>query len=173
MRRNADALDIVLGIHPTDRGFGWVVFDASPIDWGTVDERSSDKNAHCLSRIRRLIRRYQPAVVVLEEFDALPARRAPRIRRLCRSIVSLAGANRSAVAIYSRAQVRATFVNAGARSRHEIAQSIAEQIEGFDGDVPPVRKPWLNEYPRMALFNAVALVLTHFNQTGSPQSGGR
>ena len=41
-----------------------------------------------------------------------------------------------------------------------IAETIAKHIPAFDRYLPPPRKPWMSEDPRMAVFDAVALALT-------------
>lgn len=154
---------LVMAIHPHSHGFAWVVFEAPivPADWGIV-EIKKDRNARCLTRIQRIMERYEPAVVILEQFDKLPARRSARVKALCTSIGRLA-ANRSVeLYVYSRAAVRTCFVSAGARTRYEIANAIAIHIEVLRRHLPPTRRAWQSEDHRQSLFDAAALAITHF-----------
>jgi hypothetical protein len=163
MKQGASRPGLVLGIHPMDRGFGWALFAGplAPLDWGVVEERRN-KNARCLARIEQLIEQHRPVQIVLEEFEGVAAQRALRIRRLCRSLVDLAKKRGIATRAYSRAEIGAYFASAGAVTRYEIASAIAGRIDAFRHQLPRVRRPWMSEHPRMALFNATAVVLAHF-----------
>lgn len=153
---------LVLGFHPTARGFGWVVFEGPfrPIDWGLVSAGKA-KNATCLRRLDRLLVRFMPEVLVLEAYDRETTRRARRIARLGLQARALADGRGVEAAVYSRADVRAAFAEAGARTRREIAEAVANHLDAFRHRLPPRRKPWESEDARDALFAAAALVLTH------------
>jgi hypothetical protein len=155
--------DRVLALHPTTTGFGWALFEAplAPVDWGTV-RVPKDRNAGCLSRIEEIIARLHPTEIVLESFEGNGVRRSARIRRLYRSIISLAAVNGIGARIFSREAIAKTFSSLGTPSRFEIAAAIASHIAAFEHLLPPRRKIWLPENPRMALFNAAALAMTYF-----------
>lgn len=159
---------LALAIHPYSRGFGWVAFEGpfTPYDWGLSTARR-DKNAVCLRKIEKLLERLQPETIILEAFERRASTRPARTARLCRAIVSLAADRGLEVAIYSRSDVQAAFAPVGARTRDEIAAAVARHIDALRHRIPKARdKPWLWEDPRMALFSATALVLTH-NQLGA------
>lgn len=155
---------LVLGIHPTSRGFGWVLFEGpdSPVDWGIASAKAT-RSARPLSRFKRLLRRYEPSVVVFEEFEGHGTRRSDRIQKLCREMVHLAQLQRSDTPIFSRAAVRSGIGNLSAdATRYEIAQAVAEQIPALQKRLPPKRKPWMSEDARQCLFDAAALAITYF-----------
>lgn len=158
---------LVLAIHPTSRGFGWVLFETplAPVDWGLASAKAK-RSARCLARFERLLDRYQPKVVAFEEFDEHPARRANRIQELCRQMIKLASKRGIYTPIYSRDTIRECFESSGAKTRHDIALSIAEQIEVFRRRLPRARKRWDSEDVRQSLFDAVALALTYFAVSG-------
>lgn len=155
---------LTLAIHPSSRGFGWAAFEGpfSPFDWGTVDARGAHKNETCLRNIEKLLKRLTPEVVVLETFEARGSSRRNRITRLGRAIVALAAAQSIDVAIYPFKDVRQCFTHLGGHSRWEIACVIARQFTAFGHLLPNKRRPWDSEHWRLALFSAVALVLTHY-----------
>src|SRR6267142_2012747 len=104
---------LVLAVHPTARGVGWVLFESplAPLDWAVV---RYNENAKCLARIEQIIERNAPVVITLEQFERDPSRRADRIQRLCRAIVHL-GDNRGIESrVYSRAAIRTCFASVGA-----------------------------------------------------------
>lgn len=157
---------LVIAIHPTSRGFGWVLFEApgAIAAWGVADVSrfGTDKNRNALSRIARLLERYSPAVLVLEDFEHKPARRGARIKRLCRAVLRLAGHQGLEVRVYPRAAVNACFKSVGAKTRHEIAQAVALHVDALRHVLPARRKVWDSEHPRMGLFQAAALAITYF-----------
>jgi hypothetical protein len=54
----------------------------------------------------------------------------------------------------------------GMREGWEGSQLIAKHIPAFERYIPPPRKPWMSEDPRMGLFDAVALGLVFFQEQG-------
>lgn len=160
---------LVLAVHPYSRGFGWVLFEGplAPADWGIV-EIKNDRNARCLDRIAKIVGQYEPAVLVIEQFDRRPARRGARVKQLCAAIVHLAATRGVGLSIYSRAVIRTCFKSVGARTRHEIAKTIALHIDALRRHLPPTRRAWQSEDCRQSLFDAAALAMTHFAVSGSP-----
>ena len=163
----ASTQGLIFTVHPFSRGFGWTLFEGplAPVDWGIVQAKK-DRNAKCLMRIERLLTRYQPSVIVLEQFDRRPARRAVRIKALCLAITQLGNHRGIEVRVYNRAVIRTCFVTSGARTRYEIASAIAALIDVFRHRLPRARKRWQSEDCRQSLFDAAALAITHFAVRG-------
>jgi len=155
----------VLAIHPTSQGIGFVLMTSplSPVDWGTKDARGKEKNVICLKKIAELIEAHQPEAIILEDPTAPRSQRSERIKRLVRLIATFAEEQAIDVHVYSRAVIRECFDKFDARTRHEIAVSIAKRIPAFEPFLPPNRKSWNNEHPRMSVFSAAALAITYFS----------
>lgn len=153
-----------MGIFPNTRGFAFAMFEGAlaPIDWGIVRVSAANKNRECVGRISRLFGRYSPDIVVLQDMDEPRARRAARIRDLNDAIEALAATQGINVASYSRSHVRHCFDAQGFRTRYQMAEAIGRRIPMLQRFVPPVRKYWMNEDRRMPLFEAIGLVLTHY-----------
>jgi len=162
--RGARSIGLVLAIYPTTRGFGFALFEESlsPVDWGVKEVRQSNKNARCLEKIALLMDLHQPDIVVLEDTTVKGSRRSARIRRLTRAIEHLALSRSIETHRYSRRAIRMCFAQAGAATKYEVAQVIARQIAAYEPLLPPPRKIWMSEDPRMALFDAAALALTFY-----------
>jgi hypothetical protein len=156
-------IGLVLAVHPTSRGFGWVVFESPilPVDWG-LSRRKSKRSARSLARLEQIIDRYKPTVLVFEQFDEYPARRGRRVRELYRQMIALANGRGIDTPIYSRDTIRGCFESAGAITRYDIAVSIADRIEVFRRRLPRERRRWDSEDTRQSLFDAAALALTYF-----------
>lgn len=154
---------LTLGIYPTARGFGWIVFEGpfAPFDWAVVGVKA-DKNSACLRAIESLIERFHPETLVLEAFERRSSARANRITRLCRAITCLAEDRGVSVAVYRRSDITDCFRTIGAVTRQEIAEAVARHVYALRHRLPKNRRMWESEDKRMSLFNAAALVLTHY-----------
>ena len=133
----------------------------SSVDWNVSIIRK-DRNATAVHRIALLFERLHPSEIILEQFEGEPSRRHARIRHLYRSIVRLAKKHGIEPRILAREAVEAVFADFKAKTRYEIAKVIAGKIDSFAHLLPPERKPWLPEHPRMSLFSAAALAITFF-----------
>lgn len=154
---------LILALHATSRGFGYVLFEGpfAPHDWGAITVKNN-KSIACLDRLEKLLDRFTPECLILEESGQGVTRRHQRLTRLYRSMASVAGSRSIDVFVYTKAQIQACFVPVGARTRHEIADAIARQFEVFRHKLPKIRRPWQSEQRGMALFSAIALILTHY-----------
>jgi len=161
---------LVLGIHPTARGFGWVALDGpfAAFDHGVFTVKGCDKNERCLAEVGRVLDRLLPECLILESFDAKSSMRSKRIQTLCLAIVTLAADRGLTLAVYPRADVHEAFRAVGARTRDEIAEAVARHLPMLALHLPDKRGPGDSEDRRLSIFNAAALVLTwyHFGSLG-------
>lgn len=153
---------LILAIFPSVRGFGFALFHGAwiPIDWG-FRHVDGDKNQRSLAKVRKLIEDYAPDIVLLENHAGDGSRRSPRIKSLIDDIADSAQQQGLRVARYSRDQIRECFAEFDAVSKYEIAQAISRSLPEFPSQLPPERKIWLPEDPRMSIFDAVSLVFTY------------
>ena len=171
MTSSADASShytgLVLAVHPTTRGFGWVLFENphTPVAWAVVHARAG-REQQLLSRFERLLDRYEPAVCVLEAYEDGASRRSPRIQELCRAMVHETALRAIDTPIFDREAIGAAFASAKATTRAEIAAVIAERIKAFSYRLPPKRKLGNSDDARQCLFDAAALALTFFTFRG-------
>ena len=154
---------LALAIDPTSRGFGYALFEGpqTPLDWGTTEIRSQ-QNENSLERIKKLIKFYQPEILVLEDCSDEQGRRCPRVKKLLEQIEEYSRLQKIPVAKYSASRVQEVFAFAGVRTKQQIAEKICEWIPRFASHLPPERKIWMSEDRRMSIFDAVALILTYY-----------
>ena len=153
----------VLTIDPASRGFGFAVLEGPKrlIDWGVKSARVN-KDTRCLKLIEDLIERYEPDIIVVEDYVAKGSRRCWRVRQLIEGILGLASTRNIKARSYSRRKMKAVFSRMGARNKHQMAKAIAKQFTELAPRLPPYRKSWMSEDYRMSIFDAVALALTFF-----------
>lgn len=156
--------NLVLGIYPDSRGFAFMLFEGplAPVDWGTREARGEHKIRTCVARISKLLGQYAPDALVLQNMTATGTQRASGIKVLNEAIALLAETQGIPVFFHSRAEVRERFATLGAVSKDAIAGAIGKHIPMLERLRPPARKPWKTEHPRMALFDAAALVQTFY-----------
>jgi len=154
---------LILAVYPSTRGFGFAIFKGPSrlIDWGIKDVRI-EKNVSCLSKIKNLVEFYEPEVVVTEDYAEKRSRRCKRIQVLLRSIAQLAEEKGIINHCVPRTTIRSFYSRFGARTKHERAKLIAEQFPEFELQLPPPRKIWMSEDPRMSIFEAAVPALMYW-----------
>lgn len=155
----------VLGLHPSSRGFGWVLFEDpfSLLDWGTVDIRK-DRNAVALDRIEALLDKHVPGVLAIERHEVAAARRSPRIQTLYLALVKCATKRKIVVLRYTRAEISSSPYLSGARTRHDVAVAVADCLNVLRPRLPTPQQIWVGERSGMALFCAAACALAYFGR---------
>jgi len=159
----AEPQSLVLGFHPTSHGFGWVAF-SSPLtiyDFGLCEMRR-EKNAGCLRKLERLLERLEPQTIVFEAFDGPGSRHSERVKRLYKAAALMTRERGMEIAIHTRGDMKACFAAVGAQSRQEVAEAVARSFEILRSRLPKPRRAWDGPCRRMALFDAAAVVLTHY-----------
>lgn len=151
----------ILAIAPSREGIGFAVMDGlnNLINWGVKWTRG-DKNKAGVAKAKELIVRYEPEVIALEDASADGSHRGRRLRELMKRIVALSANKNVPVALFSRKQMKWTFLLDGDGTRHDLVAAIAARFPDELGrHLPPERRPWMDEDHRMAMFDAVALAL--------------
>ena len=115
----------------------------------------------CLRKLEKILDRIMPETLLLEEAKSV-ANRSARVTRLYKAIATLCQGRGIEVVVYTFGVIKTCFSSTGARTRQEIAETVARQFDAFGHRVPRPRKPWESASRRMPMFCAAALVLTHY-----------
>ena len=151
----------ILAIAPLSRGLGYAVMEG-PDKLVACGNKAilRDKNAKALAWVNRFIQFYQPDVLVLPNVTAADTRRATRIKTLHRKIVAWAGKQPLKVRLVSVTQVRMQLVGESRATKFAVARTLAEKFPTeLETRLPPKRRPWMSEDPRMDIFDAVGLAV--------------
>lgn len=150
----------ILALDPISKGFGFAVLEGADIlvDWGVVYA----KEAHFQKRLRDLLGRYDPEIVVLEDMEK-NRRRGALGRRTC-SLARATALEYSQVYNVSTRRVIEIFRNSGSSTKYEIASSLVNHFPQLRRHQPKVRKPWQSESVTMAIFDAVAFAVTYIGE---------
>jgi RNase H-fold protein (predicted Holliday junction resolvase) len=151
----------ILAISPAVRGVGFAVLDADGTlaDWG-VKLIKGNKNAASLAKIEKLIAENEPDLLVLEDALARGSFRSPRVRKLFKSVTSMAKGRGISVKAYSRGKYLSILLSEEEHTKQDAAEFVAKRFpDQLATQLPPKRKPWQTENYQMAMFVAVALAV--------------
>lgn len=153
----------VLAFSIACRCVGYAVFEGPGeiVDWGTILLPSKEKQKR-LKRVRDLIDWFAPDAIVVENYAGEGSRRGTAVRRQIDTVARIGRILRIPVCSYSRAVIRQCFARYHARGKDAIARVIAREFPEIESRLPKARRPWTPEDPRMTLFEASSLALTHF-----------
>jgi Holliday junction resolvasome RuvABC endonuclease subunit len=153
----------IFALDPIHKGFGYAVLDLPfrLVDWGLA-RIAGDKHAGAIASFEKLLDRFRPDAVVLEDTAAPGSRRQPRIRRLIEALSKLARERGIAVFTVARTAILKCFSSADAKAtKQSIATQLAEGFPQLRPKLPPARALWESEDERLSIFDALALAVTH------------
>jgi hypothetical protein len=152
----------VLGIDPFSRGVGFAVLEGPEnlIDWGLKTTGRAD-SAKAIRIIERLIDRFRPDILAIEDSGASGSRRCERVRKLLDRIASR-GAKSVRVRLIGPRQLRALGPLNQVNTKYARACFLADRFPELGAFLPRFRKPWMSEEDRMGIFDALGFALAAF-----------
>ncbi|MFN0009569.1 MAG: crossover junction endodeoxyribonuclease RuvC [Planctomycetota bacterium] len=156
--------DRVLAVDPVSRGFGFVVLETGPlqlVDWGVRICARREEDA-CANAVRRMIARYEPTAIVIEDAREARTLRAVSLEAFLGSIAEALSGSSIALRTYSRRDIRRAFASEGAVTKEQIAKVLVARFPELRVKEPPRRMLWESEDARMSIFDALSLATTHF-----------
>lgn len=162
-KKQKTSYELLLAIDFMPRGFAFAMFEKpdSLIDWGLTDIRIN-VSKRSFQRIRQLIEFYRPSRIVLEDVKKSSAHRSNNLKQLSEEIKLLARNKEIQVTSYSAKTIQEVFSKFKCQNKHERAKAICEWLPQLSSRIPPKRAIWMSEDPRINLFDAVSLALTHY-----------
>ena len=117
--KHSKSPELMLAVHPTSRGFGWVLFEGPlvPVDWGIASAKGK-RSAQGMVRFKQLIDQYRPSVLVLEKYEEDDSNRGERIRTIAQTMRGFANNHDMDTPIYGGEEVRIAVTGNPKASRH-------------------------------------------------------
>lgn len=166
----------ILAIDLRPQRFGYAVSEGPKqlLDWGAANYRPGGDIGAASARAsaRKLIAIFHPAVMVVREAGGKTMAKSRGVQPILKALRHLAKAHDVPVHLVSRADVRVAFRPHGAKTKHEIACSLATMIPELRWRIPPQREIYESEPSAMAIFDAVALGYTYW-EAQAPQVSAR
>lgn len=149
----------VLAVDPFSRGVGFAVLEGQEhlIDWGLRTTGRAD-NAKAARVIDKLIDRFRPDILAIEDWDSAGSRRCGRVQDLLHRIAADEG-TRVLVRLITRRQIRAIGPLPQTGTKSGRACFLAERFPEVQPFLPQLRKPWMPEDDRMAIFDALSFAV--------------
>ena len=156
----------VLAIDPYALGIGFALMEGPEqlVDFGLKTiQAGGDKNARSLANIEELVERFDPNVVVVEEYQPQDYRRRVRACALVQEVLTLAAEKNLQARAVSRQLVRTVFESDVAVNKYHIAKELAKCFPELELFLYPPRKLWIREPWGANVFDAVTLALIFFS----------
>jgi hypothetical protein len=159
-----------LAVDPASRGLGFSLLEgpSTLIDWGFHNARD-DRDARCIAYVISMLTEFKPDVLVLEDFGGPNSRRTARVRALADAFAAAAKERGIDCRRISRKAVQSKFPSC--RTKYDVARELAAQFPDIKPWCPPPRKIWLTEDPRINMFDALSLAVTHLTRTKKDGNG--
>jgi len=157
---------LVLAVHPTSRGFGWVLFEGplAPVNWGIASVKTN-RSAWCMMRFGKLLDLYRPKAILLEVNDPPEEARRGRVAFLVQDMQGFAANRDIDIHVYSRIEIATALLSDEDASRGAVVKVVADLLPILRDRLPSPRRPWQSIDGRRCLFDAAALGITHYRVT--------
>lgn len=162
----------ILAIDLRHRRFGYAVFEGHRVllDSGLRFYRAVGEAEAAMAnkRLVALLKSFSPSAIVIKRERWDRAQTSSHIRTLVEVVLEISSAHSIPIHLIQHDDVRRTFRNMGCETRDEIATTLAHIFPELVWKIPPKRRAWQSEHPRMAIFDAIALGLTYWLHGSTP-----
>jgi hypothetical protein len=131
------------------------------VDWGLKSTGRAD-NRKSSRALDKLIERFQPDILILEDWDSTGSRRCERVDRLLSRIASR-DKRQPGVRLVNSRKLRLIGPAAQTNTKYGRALLPSARFPEVHPFLPPIRKPWMPEDNRMAIFDALGFALAYFS----------
>ena len=164
----------ILAVSLSSSGFGYAVMEGNNrlVGYGNMVIKEG-KNARVVIHVDKIVTRYQPNVLVLQDMNAKGTHRHERIKKLHRSVVEIAKKRQIDLAKISGKDLRNALLGNTVGTKQEMAESLAQRFpDELASRMPRKRKAWTSEDSRMDIFDAVGMAVV-FGVKGGLRRVGR
>ena len=152
---------ITLALYPNTFGVGYVICENPKeiLDYGLKKVYPICHHKY-MKKIKWLLEYCKPDIVLLLDYKARKI--SNRQKKIIDEIIRLAHAKNLNLKKYSRSQIKQTFSSFNAKTKYEVAMVILNWYPMLKDKTPHKRLPWMAEHYQMGVFDAFALMLTHY-----------
>lgn len=151
----------VLALYPNTRCIGHVTLDwpENLIDYGTFSA-SPLCNERLLRGVKKTIEYFKPELVLIRDCETKTLR-GKRAQHLMEMVECYAKEIGVPIYKYTRQQVRDVFDQFQAKTKYDIMKKLVAWYPELKWREPKIREVWDDESANMAVFDAIALAITH------------
>lgn len=166
MKKPQGRAPTVLGISPNTRGMGYAALDGPTeiLETGVSRARLFG-TLTCMRRLRALFSFYQPDLIAIESNRGKGLVKGSVAASILRAVTEEAKRYSIPIIVYSRDDVRAVFSQYQAHTRYQIGKRITEWLPELTPKLPRRSVWWEKKDENLAVFDAIAIALTHYHNT--------
>jgi len=159
-----DARILVLDLR--HRRFGYAVFEGhrSLLDWGVrvYPAVGEEETILVMKRLDGLVGLFTPSAIVVKKERWKQPDMKPEIHSVVKGVSLLASSRSIPVHLLPQSDLLNAFAPLGGRTREEIAEVLTRIYPDLLWYLPPKRKIWQAEHPRLTVFDAIALGVAYW-----------
>jgi len=121
-------------------------------------------------RLVVLLKSFSPSAIVVKKERWDRAQVSTHIKSLVEVMTRVAATHSIPIKLIGDINVRQTFRNMECETRDEIAAALARIFPELQWRLPPKRRAWQSEHPRMSMFDAIALGLAYWQHPSTELS---
>ena len=163
--------DITLAIYPNHRGMGYVICrnPKDIIDYGVAYLKILAPNYY-VKRLFKFISIYKPKLIILKDYGEGLYQVNSRVKKVITTIEFEAFKEGLEVKRYSRSQMIQVFSQFGETNKFGISHTLSRWYPNLSHLVAPPRTDTTNENYYMGIFDAHALMCTHYSLSNPIQN---
>lgn len=154
--------ELTLVLYPNYFGMGYLVCENPKelLNYGIARITPFTKDRY-IKRLRKLLKQYRPALVVLRGYSDTDRRTSKRVKSVIEGFKREADENNIPVYQYSRDQIKDVFSQFGGKSKFAITRTIGKWYPELAPRLPRFKRNSDLEDYNMGLFDVFALMLCH------------
>ena len=161
----------ILAIDLRLRRFGYAIFEGPDrlLDWGVYFFPPEVEGGAIVAskRVGDLMRLFTPSVIVIKKADRGSASRGSGLTPILKAIRRESSVRSIPVCLIRRKDVRRAFRVFQGNNKHENAAALTQIFPELLWKLPPKRKFYDGEHPRLILFDAIAVGFTYWQLNGT------
>lgn len=158
---------VVLALDLRHRRFGYAIFQGHRVllEWGQrVYPAVGDAERELAQRrIAKLLDGFGPDLILLTQERWERGHTDTHLVHALSALQAEAQRHEVPIRLVQEKSIRMAFTVFGCNTKAEIAATVAAIYPELLGSVPPPRKPWESQHPRMSVFDAIALGVAYWH----------
>jgi len=160
----------ILALDLRHRRLGYAVFEGhrTLLDWGVriYPANGDAETALAVKRLNALVELFTPEVIVVKKERWEQSNTDSGVTPVIKAVSMVATSRSIPIQLVPQTDLMAAFNPLGYHTREEIADALTRIFPELTWHLPPKRKVWQSQHPRMTVFDAIALGFTYWQARG-------
>lgn len=154
---------LTLILYPNTNGIGFVICESEKeiIDFGLKPINRRTQKEY-VNNAKWLIEYATPDIIILLDYKGAKDKISKRQEAVINEITEHAKGHGIAIRHYSRRQIKEVFSDFSVTTKHDIAMTLIRWYPQLANREPHKRLAYMSEHYQMGVFDAFALMITHY-----------